>query len=475
MAAERLVADLCVIGAGSGGLSVAAGAAQLGASVVLVERDRMGGDCLNTGCVPSKALIAAAAAAHAHRRSAPFGTPSDAPEPDYAAAMAHVARAIAAIAPKDSVERFEGLGVRVIRAHARFTGPAEVEAGGVRIAARRFVVATGSTPVVPPIPGLDRVPFFTSDTIWENRERPGRLVVIGGGPIGVELAQAHGRLGSRVEIVEMERLLPREDPELAAVVARALAAEGIVVHEGAAVTEVARGAEGIELRLADGRGLTASHLLVATGRRPVTDGLGLDRAGVEHDGSGIRVDRCLRSVSNRRVYAVGDVAGGPQFTHVAGYHAGLVVRHALFRLPVRVRTDHIPRVTYTDPELAQVGLAEAEARARHGERVEVVREALARNDRAVAEGRSEGMVKLVIGPRGRLLGCGIVAPHAGELVHPWALALARGLPLRALADYVAPYPTLGEAGQAAARAHFAPRVFANPWLRRLRALLARLG
>lgn len=471
---ERITADLCVIGAGSGGLTVAAGAAQMGASVVLIERGRMGGDCLNYGCVPSKALIAAAKAAQAHRDSGRLGVAGHEPVVDYAAAMAHVERTIAAIAPHDSQQRFEGLGVRVIRAHARFTGPAELEAGGHRIAARRFVVATGSSPLVPPIAGIEAVPYLTNETIWENRILPGTLAVIGGGPIGLELAQAHRRLGSRVVVLEAAQALSREDPEIAAVALDALRAEGVEIREGVRITQVEGSAGALRLTLEGGEVVAATHLLVAAGRRANVGDLGLDAAGVEHDGRGVRVDAGLRSVSNRRVFAIGDAAGGAQFTHLANYHAGLVIRSALFRLPVSVRMEQVPRVTFTDPEIAHVGLTEAGARERHGS-VEVHRLPFAESDRARAEGAGTGFIKVVAGGGGRILGCSIVGAQAGELIHVWALALGARLGLKAMAGYVAPYPTFGELSKRAAGAYYARRLFGSRWIRLAVRLLARLG
>jgi pyruvate/2-oxoglutarate dehydrogenase complex dihydrolipoamide dehydrogenase (E3) component len=470
-----LTPDLCVIGAGSAGLSVAAGAVQMGASVVLIEDDAMGGDCLNRGCVPSKALISAARKAQAHRASAPWGVAADEPEVDYAAAMEHVRRAIEAIAPHDSQERFEGLGCTVLRARAAFVSPEEVEAGGRRVRARRFVIATGSRPMVPPVEGIDAVPYLTNETIWSNREKPGHLIVLGGGPIGMEMAQAHRRLGSRVTVLEAgERVFSKDDPETAAVVVRRMRAEGVEIREGAKVAAVSGTAGALAARLGDGTSVEGTHLLVAAGRAPSVD-LGLERAGVEYSKRGIAVDRGLRSTTNRRVYAIGDVAGGLQFTHVAGWHAGLVVRSALFRLPVRADTGHIPWCSYTDPELAQAGLTEAQARERHGDRVEVLHVDLAATDRAVAEGVEEGLLKAVIGRRGRILGASIAGPHAGELIAPWALALANGLKIGAFAATVLPYPTLSEASKKAASNHYAPRLFESPLVERAVRLLARLG
>lgn len=458
----RIETDLCVIGAGSGGLSVAAGAVQMGARVVLIEAAEMGGDCLNHGCVPSKALIAAAGAAHV-RGAQPA---------DYPAAMDHVAATIAAIAPHDSQERFEGLGCTVIRARARFTSPATVEAGGHEIVARRFVVATGSRPLVPPVPGLEGVPYLTNETLFALRERPAHLVVLGGGPIGIEMAQAHRRLGSAVTVIEAARALGREDPELAAVVLARLRAEGVVIREGVAVTGVGGGRGAVTLRLADSGTVEGSHLLVAAGRRANVDDLGLPAAGVAFTAQGVTVGADLRAPGNRRVFAVGDAAGGPQFTHVAGYHAGLVVRQAVLGLPARASTHHIPRVTYTRPELAQVGPTEAEARAAHGPRLTVLRIPFAGNDRAQAEGQTEGLVKVMV-VRGRPIGASIVGAQAGELVGVWALAISARLKLSQVAGTVLPYPTLGETAKRAAGAYFSPKLFANPWLKRAVRLVQR--
>ncbi|MCB6180042.1 FAD-dependent oxidoreductase [Rhodobacter sp. Har01] len=460
---DRIRTDLCVIGAGSGGLSVAAGAVQMGARVVLIEAGEMGGDCLNAGCVPSKALLAAASAAQAQRRGF-RGVPGVDPAVDFAAVKDHVAAVIAAIAPHDSQERFEGLGCRVIRARAHFTGPQEVEAGGIRVSARRFVVATGSRPLVPPIPGLEAVPYLTNETLFALRERPAHLLVIGGGPIGLEMAQAHRRLGCAVTVVEAAAALGREDPEMAAVVLAALRAEGVEIREGVGVASVAGRAGEVVLRLADGLEVRGSHLLVAVGRRVAVDGLGLEAAGVEFDARGVKVDARLRSVTNRRVFAVGDAARGLQFTHVAGYHAGVVVRQAVLGLPARTRSDHIPRATYTEPELAQVGLTEAEARAAHGARLTVVRAGFDGNDRAVAGARGHGLVKLMV-VRGRPVGVSIAGPAAGELIGFWALALAARLKLSAVAGTVLPYPTLAEVSKRAASAYFSPKLFDNPVLK----------
>ncbi|PKP67728.1 MAG: dihydrolipoamide dehydrogenase [Alphaproteobacteria bacterium HGW-Alphaproteobacteria-8] len=472
---EHLEVDLCVIGGGSGGLSTAAGAAQMGASVVLVEGHKMGGDCLNYGCVPSKALIAAAKHAHALGAGAPFGVAPATAQVDFAAVSAHVRSVIASIAPHDSVERYEGLGVRVIEAWGAFTAPDTLHAGHVTIKARRFVIATGSRAFVPPIPGLDTTPFLTNETVFDLTERPQTLIVIGGGPIGMELAQAHRRLGANVIVLEAAKALGREDPEAAAVALTALRAEGVEIREGAQVASAAPGPQGVRVTLSDGTVIDGSHLLVAVGRRSNLERLNLAAAGVETTKTGVAVDKGLRSVSNRRVYAVGDTAGGLQFTHLAGYHAGLVIRSALFRLPAKARADHIPRVTFTDPEIAHVGLTEAEARDAHGARLEVVRAAYAENDRARAERATGGFIKVMVGPRGRILGATIVGAQAGELIGVWALALAQKLKIGAVAGMVAPYPTLGELSKRAAGAYFTPRLFDSPWVKRAVRLLAKLG
>jgi pyruvate/2-oxoglutarate dehydrogenase complex dihydrolipoamide dehydrogenase (E3) component len=473
LAPGRITTDLCIIGAGSGGLSLAAGAVQMGARVVLVEGAEMGGDCLNHGCVPSKALIAATHVAQAMQAGAPFGIAPTAPAIDHGRVMDHVAGVIAAIAPHDSQARFEGLGVRVIRDWARFTDPRAVAAGDVTIRARRFVIATGSRPAIPPVAGLDRVAYLTNETIFSLRVRPFHLIVLGGGPIGIEMAQAHRRLGSRVTVIEAARALAREEPELAGVVLDRLRAEGVEIIEGVAAASVA-GTEGaLSVTLADGRRIAGSHLLVAAGRVANLDRLDLKAAGVAHTAAGVTVTAGLRSTTNRRVYAVGDAAGQGQFTHLAGYHAGVVIRQALLALPARARTDHIPRATYADPELAHVGLTEAEARARLGAGVTAITVPLSASDRAQAMRQTEGQIKLVV-HRGRPVGVGIAAPQAGELIAPWALMVANRLALRAMADTVLPYPTLAEIGKRAAGAYFSPKLFDNPFLKRVVRLVQRV-
>lgn len=458
---ERIAADICVIGAGSGGLSVAAGAAQLGRKVVLIERHKMGGDCLNYGCVPSKSLLAAAHHAHAIRRAPEFGVDAGEPKTDFARVMKHVQGVIAAIEPNDSVERFEKLGVRVIKASAKFLPGGEVEAGDHRISARYCVVATGSSPLKPPIPGLDQTRYFTNETVFANTVLPSHLIVIGGGPIGIEMAQAHRRLGARVTVLEARQIMPKDDPEAVSVVREALLREGVVIVENAAVTRVAPEDGGVSVTISrDGRNevVSGSHMLLAVGRAPNVEGLGLETVGVKYSKRGIEVDAGLRT-SNSRIFAIGDVAGGLQFTHVASYHAGLLIRRLLFKLPAKVDTRAVPWCTYTDPELAHVGLSEAQAR-EQGLKVFVAKWPLHENDRAQAERQTEGFAKIVVA-RGRIVGATIVAPHAGDLILPWVLAIAQGLKASAMAGLVAPYPTLGEASKRAASAYFSPRLFSS--------------
>ncbi len=468
---HKLTPDLLVIGAGSGGLSIAAGAVQMGASVVLLEGHRMGGDCLNFGCVPSKALIASGKAAHAQANAVQFGIADVVPQVDYAAAKDHVADVIAQIAPVDSQERFEGLGVRVIREYGEFISPTEVRAGSHIISARRTVIATGSSPLVPPIPGLDRVPYETNETIFELRERPDHLLVIGGGPIGMELAQAHRRLGCAVTVIEGEKVLGQDDPEMVEVVRARFDAEGIAIEEAALAAEISGKAGAIEVVAKDGRVFKGSHLLMAVGRKANTDRLNLEAAGIETTRRGIKVDASLRT-SNRRVHAIGDVAGGLQFTHVAGYQAGLIIRQALLGLPAKNRTDHIPWATYTDPELAHIGLTEAQARDIHAGNLEVLRFPYNHNDRAIAERKTTGLIKVMV-VRGRPVGASIAGAQAGELISLWALVIANKLKMKHVAGMVAPYPTLGEINKRVAGAYFSPRLFDSAMVKRVVRLVQR--
>jgi pyruvate/2-oxoglutarate dehydrogenase complex dihydrolipoamide dehydrogenase (E3) component len=468
--------DICVIGAGSAGLSVAAGAAQLGAETVLIEAGKMGGDCLNYGCVPSKALLAAAKAATQHRHASGFGVEFAPPRIDLARVQAHIEGVIAAIAPHDSVERFEGLGVTVLKSWATFVDERTIEAGDVRIQARRFVLAIGSSAFIPPIPGLDQVPYLTNETVFARVAEIRDLIVLGGGPIGVELAQGFARLGAKVQLVEMTRLLPRDDAEAVALVRGSLIRDGVTLHEGGTAGEVQRSGERIRIAVCGTKGetqwLEGAHLLVAVGRRPRVENMGLDKAGVAATPKGVQVDAGLRT-TNRRVYAIGDCTGGPAFTHVAGHQAGLVIRSALFRLPARFDARALPWVTYSDPELAQVGLTEEVARRERGD-VVVTRQPAAGNDRARTERLEDGFIKIVSDRRGRVLGVTIVGAGAGELLAPWCLAMAHNLRLSALAGPMLPYPTLSELGKSAAGQFYAARLF-SPAVRRFVRVLRWFG
>lgn len=472
---NRIDTDICVIGGGSGGLSVAAGAAQMGARVVLFEADRMGGDCLNSGCVPSKALLAAAKAAHHAHGNPAMGVTGASPAIDFAAVKRHVAEVIATIEPHDSVERFTGLGVQVITERAAFAGRRLVRSASHEVRAKYVVIATGSTAAIPPIPGLEDVPFHTNETIFADEEKPAHLAIIGGGPIGIEMAQAHARLGCQVTVIEALSILGKDDPDAAGILKERLAAEGVEMIEGVGVASVAGTTGSITLDLADGRKLTASHLLVAAGRRANLTDLGLETAGIATRAGSIATDRRLRT-SDKRVFAIGDVAGRAQFTHIAGYHAGIVIRNMLFRLPAKIDESLTPWVTYTDPELAHVGLGEAAAAASWGAaniRTQTV--PLTGNDRAVAERRTEGMVKIVTHRNGRILGATILAPQAGEMILAWSLAIGTRRRIGSVAGVIAPYPTFGDASKRAAGQFFTEALFSQRTRRLVRFLLGLPG
>jgi pyruvate/2-oxoglutarate dehydrogenase complex dihydrolipoamide dehydrogenase (E3) component len=441
---KTLKADIAVIGAGSGGLSVAAGAAQLGLKVVLFEKHEMGGDCLNYGCVPSKALISAGKAAYAVATSDRFGVAAAAPTVDWQAVKAHVRKVIKTIEPVDSQERFEGLGVTVIREHARFKDRDTVESESVQVKARRMVIATGSRAVIPPVPGLARAPYLTNETVFSIDTLPTHLVILGAGPIGMELGQAFRRLGSKVTIVDPGRALSRMDEEAAALAVHALRHAGVDLREGWKATNVDSLAVTISGPEGQTETLNASHILVAAGRAPVLDGLNLEAAGVAYEAKGITVKPNLRSPTNPRVWAVGDASGKALLTHAAGWHASVFVRNALFK----ARSTHdalpMPAVAYCAPEVGQIGLTEAEAKAKLGEAVRVARWSFEENDRAIAEAAPEGFAKIITDKAGKILGATVVGEGAGDLLQIVAVAMSNGLKIRALTNYIAPYPTRGE-------------------------------
>lgn len=474
--AEYLQPDVCVIGAGSGGLTVVAACRSLGASVVLVEEGKMGGDCLNTGCVPSKALIAASKRAHTIQHAGMFGVATDELRVNFGRIHEHVHQVIGEIAPHDSVERFEAMGATVLQTRGEFVDKRTLKAGDQLIRARRFVIATGSRPATPPIPGLDQVEYLTNESIFDQTRKPQHLIIIGGGPIGMELAQAHRRLGSEVTVIEMADALAKDDPELTAIALKKIEAEGVRVLPKTRVNSVEMQGQQVAVITVRGTGdaeetdtVLGSHLLVAAGRAPNTKEMGLDKAKVRlSEQEAVRVNRGMKT-SNRRIYAVGDVSGGLQFTHLAGYQGGLVVRNALFGLPVKQNTNIIPWATYTDPEIANVGMNEAAARKRYGDKFKIIRVSYAQNDRAQAERRTEGMVKLLTDKKGRILGAGIVGQQAGELISFFAFAMANKLKISSFTKFVAPYPTLAEITKRAAIEFYRDQL-GNPWLERIRKL-----
>lgn len=457
---STLNVDICVIGGGSGGLGVAAGAVQMGAKTVLIESGKMGGDCLNYGCVPSKALIAAGKHAKAMTDGADFGITPVKPQVDFAKVNAHVKDVIAGIAPMDSVERFEGLGVTVLQGAGHFVDKRTVEVNGQKIKARRIVVATGSSAATPPIPGLEEVSYLTNENIFDLTTCPEHLIIIGGGPIGMEMAQAHLRLGARVTVLEAFKLLGKDDPELTAIVLDRLRAEGADLREGAKIARIDQAGGEVSITLETDAGeevIKGSHLLVAAGRKPNLEGLNLEAAGIDYTPRGIKVDDRLRT-SNKKVFAIGDVAGGLQFTHVAGYHAGIVIRNALFRVPAKADHSSVPWVTYTDPEMAHVGLTEEMARQKMS-KVEVLRWPFAENDRAAAERKTEGLIKVITDSHARILGASIVGPGAGELILPWVMAVSQGMKVSTMASVIAPYPTMSEVSKRAAGSYYTPTLF----------------
>lgn len=465
---ETLAPDICVIGGGPGGLSVAAAAAAFGVSTVLIEQGKMGGVSLNTGCVPSKALLAAARRAESIRGAGAFGLDVQTVGVNFAKVRDHVHSVIAAVAPAYSAERLTGLGVRVIREHAQFNDRKTVTAGGIEIRARRFVIATGSRPALPPIAGLDSGPFLTNENIFDLKERPEHLIIVGAGSVGLEMAQAFRRLGSSVSVLEAAQPLANDDPECVAVLLDRLEREGVVIRSGVNVIGVSHAGRAvtatIEIAGAE-QTITGSHLLIAAGRRPAIDGLGLDAAGIRYDRGGIVVDGKLKT-SNRRVYAIGDCAAGHSpLAHAANFNAGLVVRNALFRSPVRADNSAVPWVTYTEPELAHTGLTETQARARRL-RIRIARWPYNDNERAQIERETRGHIKVITTSKGKIVGATIVGAQAGELIAMWTLAISQGLNIRAFTDVILPYPTLAELGKRAAIDYFT-RGLTGAWARRI--------
>lgn len=487
-ARQQISPDICVIGGGAGGLAAAAAAAAFGVHVVLVDKGPLGGAAVQHGALPSKALLAAAErarlAADGARRAAGSLTLLTARlGTDYAAARAHVRDVIAAAAPNASRERLNGLGLRLVEGTGRFTDPTTVAADGYDIKARRFVIATGSSPALPAIPGLADVPFLTEETVFDLAECPRHLIVVGADAAGLELAQAFRRFGAAVTVLALAEPLADHDRECAAIVLDALARDGVVVRSGVAIKDVRRVLARLHVDIAttpdqqsgEAAGeetIEGSHILVAAGRLPNLADLDLDAGAIRYRPDGIEVDPRLRT-SNRQVYAIGDVTGAPRYTHLATHHAGLVIRHALFRTPVRADRLALPRVIYTDPELAEVGLDEAAARARFGT-IRVLRSPYRENDRALATGATTGHIKIVTDRRGAIRGAAIVGAGAAENIAAWALAIGQGLNIDAMAGVIVPYPSYAEVGKRAAMTYFT-RGLTSPSTRRIIGWLRRFG
>jgi pyruvate/2-oxoglutarate dehydrogenase complex dihydrolipoamide dehydrogenase (E3) component len=458
--------DVCIIGAGSAGLSVASGAAQLGRSVVLFEADEMGGDCLNYGCVPSKALIAAGKHAHAFSSGEIFGVKVAKPNVSFETVKAHIQGVIEHIAPVDSQERFEGLGCTVIRERARFKDADTVESDTTEVKAKRFVIAVGSRASAPPIPGLADTPYLTNETIFSVDKQPTKLLVLGAGPIGLELGQAFKRLGSEVEIVDIAAPLGRSEPEHARVLVDALKDEGIVFNTPAKTKLIRKTDSGVAIDLEDGTTITGSHLLVAAGRAPNVNGLELEKAGIDYDRRGIDVSESLRT-SNKRVYAAGDVAKGMGgLTHAAGYHAGQLIRNFYFSPPFmgdmlgKANTTRMPAAIYSEPELASIGMTEAEAK-KAGHDVRCVTWDFEENDRAIAERSNHGGVKIVATKKGVILGASVVGESAGEIIHMISVAMTNKVKISGLAQIISPYPTRSEAVKRAASSWYTDALFSD--------------
>ncbi len=454
--------DLCVIGAGSGGLSVAAAASQMGVKVVLVEKSKMGGDCLNYGCIPSKSILAAAKHINTRRLVGNFGIQRANIVSDFKAIQNYIQHVISQIAPHDSEERFKKLGVTVIREKAKFINSAKIKAGEFLVAAKYFVIATGSSPFIPPIKGLENVEYLTNESIFNLNVLPPKLLIIGGGPIGCEMAQAFASLGSEVVLLELGSTMIKDDQDMVAVVRKQLQLSGVKVLENASIQSLRKNKNQIETLINHSDKqikIISTHLLIATGRCANVENLGLDKIGVQYSEKGITVDRRLRT-RKKHIFAIGDAIGELQFTHVANYHAGIVIRNILFKIPTKVNYNAIPWVTYTDPELAHVGLNENMAKKKNIA-YKVLSASYKDNDRAYTESQTDGKIKLLISKKEKLLGVTIVGAVAGELIMPWCLMISKKLPLSAMASLTVAYPTLSEINKRVASAYFTPKLYSN--------------
>jgi len=477
MVARQRKRDLIILGGGAGGLVVASVASQLGLKVTLIEaREKLGGDCLHHGCVPSKTLLHCARLVQQQRRAVALGLVAGAePVVDPAAVNAYIRSVIDTLQVHDDPERFRAYGCEVLFGHGRFVGPRQVEVNGEVLRAKRLVIATGSSPFIPPVEGLAEAGYLTNEQLFSLDTLPGHLAVLGGGPIGIEMAQAFHRLGSRVTVLMRgDTILQNDDPELAAQLQVVLGEEGVEFVTDSELLRVAKEEDGqrrLYLKVAgEARELLVDELLVATGRKPNVEGLNLEAAGVEAGRKGINVDERLRT-ANRRIYACGDVCGPYQFTHMAEYQAGIVISNALFRFPKKVDYRIVPWVTYTEPELAGVGLSERQAR-EQGLEVEVLRFPFRDIDRAVAEGTTVGTTKFVV-HKGRIVGAAILGPRAGELLHEVVLAMKSGTSIATLSSTIHAYPTLSQVHRRTVNTHFSGKLFSPAsrqlvqWLNRL--------
>ncbi|MFP4477027.1 MAG: dihydrolipoyl dehydrogenase family protein [Desulfatibacillaceae bacterium] len=472
--------DVGILGGGAAGLTVASGAAQLGAKTLLVEKEgRLGGDCLHFGCVPSKTLIRSARVYHLMKNAEKYGLPRvDAPPVDFGDIAARIAKVVAQIQKHDSEERFCGLGARVRYGEPVFTDEHTVELRGERITADKWVIATGSSPAAPPIPGLDTVDYFTNREIFHLDHLPDSMIVLGGGPIGIEMAQAFSRLGTRVTVVDRGgQILGKEDPDMAAVVQRAMSMDGVEFCLNTQVQSVREhaGAREVTVKTPEGgeQVLRAEALLVALGRVANVMDLGLDSLGMEAGPRGIAVDDRMRT-KHKHIFACGDAAGGYQFTHVAGYEGGVVLANAVFRIPRKADYTNVCWCTYTDPELASIGMNERAA-TEAGIGYQVIEEPFSANDRALAEEEQEGKAKLLLDEKENPIGVQICGPHAGELISEWVAAFAGKARLSALAGAIHPYPTLGEMGKKLAGDVLQPKVFSSKMKKGLHFVFATKG
>jgi len=465
------IRDLVVIGGGAGGLVVASVAAQLGLDVVLINKEEaMGGDCLHYGCIPSKTLIKSASIAHSLSHADRWGLPSVKPQTDMLAVNQTIKNAIDSIQVHDSRERFEALGCEVVTGEAAFTGPSQIEVAGRAIEAKRFVIATGSSAFIPPIKGLQQTNFLTNEDMYSLPALPESMIVLGGGPIGVEMAQAYCRLGSRVSIVELApRLLPRMDEDASIILDDVLTSEGISIYLNSEVVEVNEQTGVKQIRLKDGATLQAEVLLVAIGRRPVLDSLKLEKAGVSFDVTGIKVNRKMQT-SNKKIYACGDVTGEMPLTHVAELQAGVVLANMIFKMPKTINYDVVPTVVYTEPEVAQVGLSVEQCE--QLKKGEVHQFDVSQLDRAITDNNKAGVAKILTN-RGRVIGAFIIAPHAGELIHELALAVQENMKISKLSSLVHAYPTYSQLNKRLAGQYYKDRLF-SPFTKKIVALLNRI-